>query len=94
MQINKAASPIKSIQRGSSQIAVGQSSLTVTVSSVNLSKSMLVMNSRPTTGGAGASMEYGTVSGKIASSTSLSFSRASSSATYTANVEWELVEYV
>jgi len=93
----KTASVIKSIQRGEANIPVGGSK-NVTVSSVNMTKSILNISGKNgygywTTNGANA-LNAG---GKVLNATTLQFNSGTGRGnTYTAEatVYWELIEYV
>ena len=85
-QLMSAGAPIKNIQRGAAVLA-NSSSLNVTISAVNLSKSFLNIVSWHVGSVAGSTRIYG----RLASTTTISFDKTSSTDSGTAY--WEVIEF-
>lgn len=90
-----AGTQVKSIQRGTSTMTTGSTNVTATISSVNLSKSILLMTNDVAvdinnTNGLNSAM----VRGRLNSSTQLSFDRTSNAAaTGTLSIDWQVIEF-
>ena len=86
---------IKSVQRGTISLPFNTVSVSVTISSVNLTKSFLIFSNNSSI--ASTDKLYGYIAGTIASATSLSFSRAADNTTSSSNVcnviDWQVVEF-
>jgi len=86
--------PIKSIQRGSSSLSFGTASQTVTITSVDTSKSVLIMTGKSTPNSGGSPLTAKTLftGGTLTNSTTLTFKQGA--ATGMAIVfEWQVIEY-
>ena len=85
---------IKSVQRGTVSLTFSTPSASVTISSVNLTKSFLIFSNNSSLY---ADILYGHITGTIASATSLSFSRASNNTSSSSDVcnviNWQVVEF-
>lgn len=82
------ASPIKSIQRGTATVA-SNATTNVTISAVNLSKSLVIVNAGPSSGG---TYMFATLPAVLTSSTNLKLQRYDT-ASLSMTVEWQVVEY-
>lgn len=83
---------IKSVQRGSGTIALGESTTTITISSIDTTKSYVKVVYNPSYTGTETHDNVNT-SIRITSSTQITVQRFSSSAAQSVNFNWELVEF-
>ena len=86
--------PIKSIQRGSSSITFSATSRTVTITSVDTLKSVLIMTGKSTANSGGSPVQASRLfaGGTLTNSTTLTFKQGA--ATGMAIVfEWQVIEY-
>ena len=83
---------IKSVQRGSATIGSGQSSISITISPIVMSKSVLTISYTANSGASTDVPSTAVCSGRIDSTNGVTFYRATS-ATQQILIEWQLVEY-
>lgn len=81
---------VKSVQRGTATYGAGENSISITVSAVNMAKSMLLINEKRTTPWG---LDEYVSGGYLVTSTAILISRPSTSNSNGNTVYWQLVEY-
>ena len=91
--LTSAPSPIKSVQRGATEMDAGVHLVNTTISSVTLSKSFVIFSLRTTYSGTSSRHHATWSTGRLTSSTNLRFERAGDDGDEVLTFAWEIVEF-